>query len=69
VERAAPTARTAAGAAEREASQERPVVRVTIGRIEVRAAQPPPAPQPPARPGYTPPVMSLDEYLKREAAR
>jgi hypothetical protein len=70
VERAAPAVPASAeAAAAREPAEERPVVRVTIGRIEVRATQPPPAPQPPARPGYTPPVMSLDEYLKREAAR
>lgn len=47
----------------------RPVVRVTIGRIEVRAAPAAPAPQPAARPGWTPPVMPLADYLKREAGR
>jgi len=46
---------------------ERPIVHVTIGRIEVRASTPPPAPQPQpqAAPAWTPPVLTLDEYLKR----
>lgn len=48
---------------------ERPVVQVTIGRIEVRAVHPPAAPQPAREPGWTPPVLSLDEYLKRGSAR
>jgi len=56
-------ARPAAG----ERGGERPVVRVTIGRIEVRAAEP--APRPAARAGWTPPVLSLDQYLKRESKR
>lgn len=47
----------------------RPVVRVTIGRIEVRAVTPPPPPQPAFRPGWTPPVVGLDEYLRREGGR
>jgi hypothetical protein len=47
----------------------RPVVRVSIGRIEVRAAPAAPAPQPAARPGWSPPVMPLADYLKREAGR
>ncbi len=47
----------------------RPVVRVSIGRIEVRAAPAAPAPQPVARPGWTPPVMPLADYLEREAGR
>ncbi|HEX2205656.1 MAG TPA: hypothetical protein VHG91_20255 [Longimicrobium sp.] len=51
-----------------EAEEARPVVRVTIGRIEVRAA-PPPAPQRPAAPAWTPPVMTLEEYLAREGRR
>jgi len=40
-----------------------PQVHVTIGRIEVRAAPPPPQPARPAR--ASSPVMSLDEYLKQ----
>jgi len=48
------------------AEAERPVVHVTIGRIEVRAVTPPAAaPEPRPAPGWTPPVLSLDEYLKR----
>jgi len=50
-----------------EAAPERPVIRVTIGRIEVRAAPPPQQPAP--RQGWQPPVMSLDAFLKREAGR
>jgi hypothetical protein len=49
--------------------KERPVVQVTIGRIEVRAVHPPAAPQPARGPGWTPPVLSLDEYLKRGGGR
>jgi hypothetical protein len=49
--------------------KERPVVQVTIGRIEVRAVHPPAAPQPAHTPGWTPPVLSLDEYLKRGGGR
>jgi hypothetical protein len=42
-----------------------PVVRITIGRVEVRAIMPPaPAPRPaPARPA---PALSLDDYLKQQ---
>jgi hypothetical protein len=54
-----------------DAGQERPVVRpepvinVTIGRIEVRAT---PAPQKPSpKPANRPPVMGLDEYLRRRS--
>ena len=45
------------------AAPERPVVKVTIGRIEVRAA--PPAAQPLAMPPRTRKTMSLDEYLQQ----
>ena len=48
-----------------QAAPERPVVHVTIGRIEVRAVTPPVAPQPQPAPGWQPPVLSLDDYLKR----
>lgn len=65
---AAPAA-SAVHAEEADAEEEpRQVIRVTIGRIEVRAA-PAPAPAQPAARGWTPPVMSLDEYLEREARR
>lgn len=40
-----------------------PTVRVTIGRIEVRATAPAPPPTPAARP--TGPRLSLEEYLRR----
>ena len=52
----------------REAAPESsaPTIRVTIGRIEVRAITPPPMPlaqrTTPARPG---PALSLDDYLKQ----
>ena len=60
---------SAAAIAPDEAGEEaRPTIRVTIGRIEVRAA-PPPAPQRPAAPAWTPPVMSLEDYLSREGRR
>jgi hypothetical protein len=51
----------------RQAEPERPIVHVTIGRIEVRASTPPPAPQvqPQPAPGWTPPVLTLEQYLKR----
>jgi hypothetical protein len=42
---------------------EPPVVRVTIGRVEVRAAAPPPAPRPAAAPPAGPRI-SLDDYLR-----
>jgi len=42
---------------------EPPVIKVTIGRIEVRAVTPP-APVPPQRIKQTSPVISLDEYLR-----
>jgi hypothetical protein len=42
-------------------------VHVHIGRIEVTAVQPPPAPKPAARGGPQP--MSLDEYLARRERR
>jgi hypothetical protein len=45
-----------------------PVIRVSIGRIEVRAAQPAPAPPPQPRPGGAP-RLSLDDYLRSGARR
>jgi hypothetical protein len=42
--------------------REPPPVRVTIGRIEVRAVAQPPVPQRPAP--HQPPPLSLDEYLE-----
>ncbi|MEA3207806.1 MAG: hypothetical protein QOE70_863 [Chthoniobacter sp.] len=53
-----------------EPGQEAPIVRVTIGRIEVRAAPPPASPQRKAgRPAE--PKLTLDAYLKsrKEGAR
>jgi hypothetical protein len=44
-----------------------PIVRVTIGRIEVRAISQPPPPPRPARPAA--PRLSLDEYLASQAGR
>lgn len=49
--------------------KERPVVQVTIGRIEVRAVHPPAAPESARGAGWSPPVLSLDEYLKRGGGR
>jgi hypothetical protein len=46
-----------------------PVIRVTIGRVEVRAIMPQtPAVERPA-PARTSPVLSLDEYLKQHSGR
>jgi hypothetical protein len=36
---------------------------VTIGRVEIRAVAPAPAPE--RRPRPEPPVLSLDDYLRR----
>jgi hypothetical protein len=45
----------------------RPVVRVTIGRVEVRAVMPPSAPV--AAPAAPSPKLSLDEYLRQQSGR
>jgi len=53
-----------------EPRDQAPIVRVTIGRIDVRAAPVPPAP--PRKPARAPgPVLTLDAYLKarKEGAR
>ena len=55
---------TAVGEGESEA---RPVVQVSIGRVEVRA--PPAEPVAPAPRGWEPPRLSLADYLSRERAR
>ena len=48
---------------------EPPIIRVTIGRIEVRAImQPAPVAERP-RAARTPPVLSLDAYLKQRSGR
>lgn len=46
----------------RPSPQPQPTVSVTIGRIEVRAIG---SSQSPAKPRATPPVMNLDDYLRR----
>jgi hypothetical protein len=46
----------------RPSPQPQPIVRVTIGRIEVRAVG---SSQSPSKPRATPPVMNLDDYLRR----
>lgn len=50
---------------ERPTSQPEPVINVTIGRIEVRAI--PASAQPAQKPRSMPPVMTLDEYLRKRA--
>jgi hypothetical protein len=45
---------------------EPPVIRVSIGRVEVRATPPPPVPAAPV-PDPPRPAMSLDDYLTRRA--
>jgi hypothetical protein len=42
-----------------------PTIRVTIGRIEVRATAPTPPPAPAARPAG--PRLTLEEYLRRRS--
>jgi hypothetical protein len=53
------------GGPERSTSQTAPVINVTIGRVEVRASVPPQKQAP--RPANRPPVMGLDEYLRRRS--
>ena len=48
-----------------ETSATPPNITVSIGRIEIRATQPPAQPRPKSR--STPSVMSLDEYLRRRS--
>lgn len=50
----------------RPAPQPQPIVRVTIGRIEVRAVHSSQS-QSPSKPRATPPVMNLDDYLQRRS--
>ncbi len=45
--------------------QPQPVIRVTIGRIEVRATPPPPVPAPQPRAPRPAPALSLQEYLEQ----
>jgi hypothetical protein len=53
---------------ERAASARPPVIRVTIGRVEVRAViSPPIAPAPAAATSKESPKLSLEEYLKRSS--
>ncbi|MGW2250054.1 hypothetical protein ACWCXH_07630 [Kitasatospora sp. NPDC001660] len=48
----------------RERAAAAPNVRITIGRVEVRANRQPPAPQPPRRIPGRRPAMSLEDYLR-----
>jgi hypothetical protein len=50
---------------ERRASKSAPIIRVTIGRVEVRAVHPPAANPKPAKPAT--PKLSLDDYLRKRA--
>jgi hypothetical protein len=51
---------------DRAAAAQPPVIRVTIGRVEVRAViSPPIAPAPAAATSKESPKLSLEEYLKR----
>ncbi len=59
---AMPGTRRAAGIQPNESQNEPPIVRVTIGRIEVRAETP--APPPRKTPSPPRPTLSLDTYLK-----
>lgn len=57
-------AKVSAEVAMSEAVEAAPVINVTIGRVEVRAAQAPAAPRQQSR---SAPPMSLDDYLRRRA--
>ncbi len=46
-----------------------PTVRVSIGRIEVRAIQPAPPPGAPPAPRRSGPRLSLEDYLRGRGAR
>jgi len=52
-------------------SQSAPTIRVTIGRIDVRAVMPPAPPAPRSRPSRPGPTLSLEDYLqqRREGRR
>jgi hypothetical protein len=50
---------------EQRSSTSAPIIRVTIGRVEVRAVHPPaPAPKPPKP---SPPKLSLEDYLRQRS--
>jgi hypothetical protein len=51
------------------ASVAEPPIRVTIGRIDVRAVMPERAPERAPAPAWQPPILSLDEYLSDEKRR
>ncbi|MEE1782968.1 hypothetical protein PUR71_08570 [Streptomyces sp. SP17BM10] len=51
----------------RERASAAPDVRITIGRVEVRAGHQPPTPQPPRRIPGRRPAMSLEDYLRTRA--
>jgi hypothetical protein len=53
----------------RSAEAEAPAVKVTIGRVEVRAVTPEPAREPKRRRPPVPKRMSLDEYLSQPRGR
>jgi len=63
-----PPAAFAAPRSARDTQPAEPAVRITIGRIEVRAAPPPP---PPPRPSErtAPQALSLEDYLDRRHGR
>ncbi|MDX1546713.1 MAG: hypothetical protein R3247_06985 [Rhodothermales bacterium] len=43
------------------------MIRVRIGRVEVRAVSPPQRPAPPPRAAPRRPALSLDDYLKQRS--
>lgn len=49
-------------------SPEPPVIRVTIGRVNVRAVVPPSPPKPPRPASAREPTLTLEEYLKQRKA-
>ena len=55
------------GAQSRPTAPAAPTIRVTIGRIEVRAVSPAPRPAPASRPARPQPALSLEAYLQQRA--
>ena len=53
--------------ARRASAAEPPVIRVRIGRVEVRAVPPPQRPAPPPRAAPRRPALTLDDYLKQRS--
>lgn len=64
-----PTPATTSGQREVGKESSSPTIRVSIGRVEVRAVAPGPAPLPRPAEAEAPPALSLDDYLKNGGRR